>query len=242
MPQDVASVPVGFLWAAVLFGLLAVVGGGIKVGIIHVPGMLGARERRMAGTAAVVLFLAAFCSLLIGPVTSLLLADRGAGPLSVVPQDSGAVSSGAPSSSVPPRGGPSHRARPSEARTSDAAVGSPASLTGVDPGPDGWLLPGSARDAAEAISSPSSVCGRLADRIGRERATGVEVVMFQRPTEDELFEVVDAYVGRLRAHGYEPLDARQQPIPQHWRDRARTVAGELSLGTTEATWAWCSYR
>ncbi len=72
MPENLSNVPVGFVWAAVLFGLLAIVGGGIKVGVIHIPGMLGERERRTAGRASVALFFAAFSTLLIGPATTML--------------------------------------------------------------------------------------------------------------------------------------------------------------------------
>jgi hypothetical protein len=82
----------------------------------------------------------------------------------------------------------------------------------------------------------------FAERLGRESSDRAELVVFQRPTEDELVEAINVYIDRLRANGYEPLDARQQPTPWEWRNRDRTIGGRLEIGPTEATWVWCSLR
>lgn len=228
MPENVSSVPVGFLWAAVLFGLLAVVGGGIKVGIIQIHGMLGPDQRRKAGLASVWLFVAAFCSLLIGPLTT-LLSHR---PDDVRPQgDQAPVSSGSPKSAE----------APSAETTSGVAPmnGGVTSVSRVEIGVGGQeAVRGAGGDLGALADTAHVNCQRGAEQSIETRLVGYEAVLWEAPTRDSARVLAEGFQSRLRDAGFRPQDYSENTLEGSFHNANHTVRGGMWSSEDGRAWMW----
>jgi len=231
VPENVSNVPVWFVWAAVLFGLLALAGGGFKLGPFHMHRTLGGRERWLAGFASVSLFAAALLTVVIGPATT-LLDHRPVDPNSLGGR--GVVTAEAQPTPNEPTSSP---------RASRANISGVTSVSRVIIGRGGQeAVRGAAGDLGALADSAHITCQRAADLQISTRLAAEEAVLWEASNREEARSMAEGFQSRLRDAGFDPDNWSANTLEGSFHSYRGGIRGAMWSSDDGLAWMWIACR